>query len=182
MHAQNLTGGVQGGIHISEVTNASRTLLLNLRKLTWDERLLTFFGFRRSILPKLVSSSEVYGHLSRGPLKGVPIGGLIGDQQGALVGNKCLRQGEAKCTYGTGAFLLFCTGKDIVNSSHGLLSTVKSLLGASRNIVHESFARWLINPVQGLPQSTHWKEVVSMLFFSTEHVIIWCSWGCWRCH
>lgn len=120
----NLTGGVQGGIHVGEVTNASRTLLLNLRTLSWDERLLTFFGFRRSILPKLVSSSEVYGHLSHGPLKGVPIGGLIGDQQGALVGNKCLRQGEAKCTYGTGAFLLFCTGKDIVKSGHGLLSTV----------------------------------------------------------
>ncbi|KAJ8590151.1 glycerol kinase [Rhizopogon salebrosus TDB-379] len=120
----NLTGGVHGGIHVGEVTNASRTLLLNLHTLTWDDRLLRFFGFRRSILPKLVSSSEVYGHLSHGPLKGVPIGGLIGDQQGALVGNKCLRQGEAKCTYGTGAFLLFCTGKDIVKSGHGLLSTV----------------------------------------------------------
>src|SRR5882757_11237744 len=127
MYAQNLTGGVYGGIHVGEVTNASRTLLLNLHKLTWDERLLRFFGFRRSILPKLVSSSEVYGHLSHGPLKGVPIGGLVGDQQGALVGNKCLRQGEAKCTYGTGAFLLFCTGKDIVKSSHGLLSTVESI-------------------------------------------------------
>lgn len=120
----NLTGNVQGGIHVGEVTNASRTLLLNLHNLTWDERLLSFFGFRPSILPKLVSSSEVYGQLSQGPLKGVPIGGLIGDQQGALVGNKCLRQGEAKCTYGTGAFLLFCTGKDIVKSGHGLLSTV----------------------------------------------------------
>ncbi|KAG0699900.1 hypothetical protein DFH29DRAFT_808338 [Suillus ampliporus] len=120
----NLTGGIQGGIHVGEVTNASRTLLLNLHKLTWDERLLRFFGFRQSILPRLVSSSEVYGHLSHSPLKGVPIGGLVGDQQGALVGNKCLRQGEAKCTYGTGAFLLFCTGKDIIKSGHGLLSTV----------------------------------------------------------
>lgn len=129
IYAQNLTGGTHGGIHISEVTNASRTLLLNLHKLTWDDRLLRFFGFRRPILPKLVSSSEIYSHLSHGPLKGVPIGGLIGDQQGALVGNKCLRQGEAKCTYGTGAFLLFCTGKDIVKSGHGLLSTVESILG-----------------------------------------------------
>ncbi|KAH7922318.1 glycerol kinase [Leucogyrophana mollusca] len=120
----NLTGGAKSGIHVSEVTNASRTLLLNLTTLKWDERLLKFFGFRPSILPKLVSSSEVYGHLAVGPLEGTPIGGLVGDQQGALVGNKCLREGEAKCTYGTGAFLLFCTGKDIVKSGHGLLSTV----------------------------------------------------------
>lgn len=81
-----------------------------------------------SILPKLVSSSEVYGEISSGPLQGVKIGGLIGDQQGALVGNKCLTQGEAKCTYGTGAFLLFCTGDDIVKSAHGLLGTVCSTI------------------------------------------------------
>lgn len=172
MYTQNFTGGVHGGIHVGEVTNASRTLLLNLHKLAWDERLLAFFGFRQSILPKLVSSSEVYGHLSHGPLKGVPIGGLIGDQQGALVGNKCLRQGEAKCTYGTGAFLLFCTGKDIVNSSHGLLSTVSSLLRVSCTMFHEFFVRWLTNPVQGLPQSMRWKEVVSVLiFWYYTHVI-----------
>ena len=86
--------------------------------------LLEFFGFRKSILPKLVSTSEVYGKLAYGPLQGVPIGGLVGDQQAALIGNKCLKQGEAKCTYGTGAFLLFCTGGEIVKSNHGLLSTV----------------------------------------------------------
>ncbi|EGN96724.1 hypothetical protein SERLA73DRAFT_93282 [Serpula lacrymans var. lacrymans S7.3] len=120
----NLTGGSNTGLHVTEVTNASRTLLLNLRELKWDPLLLKFFGFRKTILPKLVSSSEVYGHISTGPLKDVPIGGLVGDQQGALVGNKCLKEGEAKCTYGTGAFLLFCTGKDIVKSGHGLLSTV----------------------------------------------------------
>ncbi|KAF9218630.1 glycerol kinase [Gyrodon lividus] len=122
--AYNLTGGPHGGIHVGEVTNASRTLLMNLHKLEWDDRLLKFFGFRTSILPKLVSSSEVYGHIATGPLKDTPIGGLVGDQQGALVGNKCLKEGEAKCTYGTGAFLLFCTGKDIIKSGHGLLSTV----------------------------------------------------------
>lgn len=106
------------------MTNASRTLLLNTTTLRWEPALLKFFGLRETVLPKLVSSSEVYGHIIDGPLKGVPIGGLIGDQQGALVGNKCLRQGEAKCTYGTGAFLLFCTGNEIVKSGHGLLSTV----------------------------------------------------------
>lgn len=118
-------GGVKTGLHISEVTNASRTLLLNLHTLKWEPSLLEFFDLRKSILPKLVSSSEVYGKISSGPLQGVKIGGLIGDQQGALVGNKCLRQGEAKCTYGTGAFLLFCTGADIVKSAHGLLGTVR---------------------------------------------------------
>lgn len=122
---QNLVGGVKTGLHITEVTNASRTLLLNLHTLKWEPALLEFFGLRDSILPRLVSSSEVYGEISSGPLKGVRIGGLIGDQQGALVGNKCLKKGEAKCTYGTGAFLLFCTGPDIVKSTHGLLSTAR---------------------------------------------------------
>jgi glycerol kinase len=122
-----LLGGVSAGQHISEVTNASRTLLLNIRTLEWDPVLLQFFGIRESVLPRLVSTSEVYGNLAYGPLKGVPLGGLVGDQQGALIGNKCLTQGEAKCTYGTGAFLLFCTGTDIVYSNHGLLSTVRKL-------------------------------------------------------
>lgn len=116
------------GLHVCEVTNASRTLLLNTRTLKWEPSLLEFFGLRESILPKLVSSSEVYGHIAAGPLASVPVGGLVGDQQGALVGNKCLKVGEAKCTYGTGAFLLFCTGDEIVKSSHGLLSTVSFCL------------------------------------------------------
>ena len=124
-----MLGGVSTGQHISEVTNASRTLLLNIRTLKWDPTLLRFFGIRDSVLPRLVSTSEVYGRIAYGPLKGVPLGGLVGDQQGALVGNKCLTQGHAKCTYGTGAFLLFCTGTDIVYSTHGLLSTVRLLLG-----------------------------------------------------
>ncbi|KAI0675939.1 glycerol kinase [Trametes maxima] len=119
-----LTGGAQTNLHITDVTNASRTLLMNLSTLTWDPILSKFFEIKDSVLPKIVSSSEVYGELAYGPLKGVKIAGLAGDQQAALVGNKCLKQGEAKCTYGTGAFLLFCTGEDIVTSKHGLLSTV----------------------------------------------------------
>jgi glycerol kinase len=101
-------------------------MLMNIKSLEWDPVLLKFFSINPSVLPKIVSSSEVYGSIQRGALKGVRIGGLIGDQQGALVGNKCLRQGEAKCTYGTGAFLLFCTGSEIVQSTHGLLSTVST--------------------------------------------------------
>lgn len=111
-------------MHVTDVTNASRTLLLNLRTLEWDPVLLKFFGLKGAMLPKIASSSEVYGNIAYGALKGVPIAGLAGDQQAALVGNKCLRQGEAKCTYGTGAFLLFCTGEEVVESKAGLLSTV----------------------------------------------------------
>ncbi|KAG6890080.1 hypothetical protein C0995_012029 [Termitomyces sp. Mi166 len=133
---QNLLGGVDTGIHIGEVTNASRTLLLNVSTLQWEPSLLEFFGLRESVLPRLVSSSEVYGNVASGPLKGVPIGGLVGDQQGALVGNKCLGQGEAKCTYGTGAFLLFCTGDQIVKSTHGLLSTVAYQAGPGAKPVY----------------------------------------------
>ncbi|TFK74961.1 glycerol kinase [Pluteus cervinus] len=134
--AYNLLGGVSTSIHISEVTNASRTLLLNTTTLQWEPSLVRFFGLRESVLPKLVSTSEVYGKIAYGPLKGVPIGGLVGDQQGALVGNKCLKQGEAKCTYGTGAFLLFCTGGEIVKSSHGLLSTVAYQAGPGAKPVY----------------------------------------------
>ncbi|KAJ7576940.1 glycerol kinase [Mycena floridula] len=132
----NLVGGVKTGLHVCEVTNASRTLLLNTQTLQWESSLLEFFGFRSSILPKIVSTSEVYGHIAAGALSGVPIGGLVGDQQGALVGNKCLNQGEAKCTYGTGAFLLFCTGKDIVKSNHGLLSTIAYQAGPDAKPVY----------------------------------------------
>lgn len=98
-----MTGGAKGGLHVSDPTNASRTLLMDLRKLEWSTPLLKFFGFKESILPKLVSSSEVYGSIAYGALKGVRISGLVGDQQGALVGNKCFKEGEAKCTYGTGS-------------------------------------------------------------------------------
>ncbi|KAF7331359.1 Glycerol kinase [Mycena kentingensis (nom. inval.)] len=132
----NLLGGAATNIHISDLTNASRTLLLNTKTLQWEKSLLPFFGFRESILPRLVSTSEVYGKIAYGALKNVPIAGLVGDQQGALVGNKCLAQGEAKCTYGTGAFLLFCTGGDIVQSKHGLLSTIAYQAGPNAKPVY----------------------------------------------
>ena len=110
--------------HITDPSNASRTLLLDLHSLTWSDTLLDFFELKKSILPRVVSSSEVYGELKDGPLKGTRISGIAGDQQAALIGNKCFNDGEAKCTYGTGAFLLFCTGPRVVRSSHGLISTI----------------------------------------------------------
>ncbi|KAG7095770.1 hypothetical protein E1B28_006475 [Marasmius oreades] len=132
----NLAGGAEKNLHVCEVTNASRTLLLNVKTLQWEPSLLRFFGFRESILPKIVSSSEVYGNVASGALKGVPVGGLVGDQQGALVGNKCLKEGEAKCTYGTGAFLLFNTGGEVVKSNHGLVSTVAYQAGPDAQPVY----------------------------------------------
>ncbi|XP_043198995.1 glycerol kinase-like [Amphibalanus amphitrite] len=125
----NLTGGVNGGLHITDVTNASRTMLMNLETLQWDDYLCRFFDIPRSVLPQIRSSSEVYGHLVSGALKGVPIAGILGDQQAALVGQACLQQGMAKNTYGTGCFLLYNTGCKIVQSTHGLLTTVGYQLG-----------------------------------------------------
>ncbi len=109
---------------------------MNLNTLQWDPVLLKFFEIKDSVLPKIVSSSEVYGELQSTVLKGVKVAGLAGDQQAALIGNKCLRQGEAKCTYGTGAFLLFCTGDEVVLSKHGLLSTVAYKDGATGKPVY----------------------------------------------
>jgi glycerol kinase len=124
----NLTGGPRGGVHVTDVTNASRTMLMNLETLDWDEELLSFFGIPRQMLPEIRSSSspEPYGTtLATGPLSGeVPLTAALGDQQAAMVGQVCLSAGEAKNTYGTGNFLLLNTGEKIVRSSNGLLTTV----------------------------------------------------------
>ena len=106
----NLTGGARGGLHVTDVTNASRTQLMRLDTLAWDDELLKTFSIPRALLPRIVSSSEVYGEVATGPLRGVPIAGILGDQQAALVGQTCFRPGEAKNTYGTGCFLLMNTG------------------------------------------------------------------------
>ena len=124
----NLTGGTDGGVHITDVTNASRTMLMNLETLDWDDELLEIFDIPRRMLPEIRPSSdpEFYGHTqARGPLQGeVPIAAALGDQQAAMVGQVCLSSGEAKNTYGTGNFLLMNTGTELVRSKNGLLSTV----------------------------------------------------------
>lgn len=125
----NLTGGVNGGLHITDVTNASRTQLMRLDSLQWDDELLRMFTIPRSVLPKIASSSEVYGDVARGPLKGLPIAGILGDQQAALVGQTCFQPGEAKNTYGTGCFLLMNTGTKPVSSAAGLVTTVAYRFG-----------------------------------------------------
>jgi glycerol kinase len=132
----NLTGGVSGGIHITDVTNASRTMLMNIHSLQWDPYLCDYFKIPGNLLPSIKSSSEIYGQLSRTVLQGVPISGILGDQQAALVGQMCFKAGQAKCTYGTGCFLLFNTGHKIVQSTHGLLTTVGYKMGPKAPAVY----------------------------------------------
>ena len=125
----NLTGGADGGVHVTDVTNATRTQLMNLQTLSWDKQLLIEFGVPEAMLPKIRSSSEVYGLATHEAVKGVPIAGILGDQQAALVGQSCFKPGEAKNTYGTGCFLLMNTGPRAVQSTCGLLTTVAYKLG-----------------------------------------------------
>jgi glycerol kinase len=127
----NLTGGSQSGVHVTDVTNASRTQLLNLKTLDWDEKLLDAFGIPRTVLPKVRSSSEVYGEATLSVIAGVPVTGILGDQQAALVGQACFRPGEVKNTYGTGCFLLMNTGERLVPSNFGLLTTVAYKFGSA---------------------------------------------------
>lgn len=125
----NLTGGVDGGQHVTDVSNASRTMLMNLKTLDWDKTTLKELGIPSGILPKIVSNSEIIGKVTKGwPITGIPIAGCLGDQHAAMVGQAC-RKGEAKSTYGTGAFILLNTGDQMINSTHGLLSTVAFKLG-----------------------------------------------------
>ena len=120
----NLTGGPDGGLHLTDVTNASRTQLMNLQTLNWDDTLLTDFTVPRAMLPQIRPSSEVYGIVSSEVLPGVPVAGILGDQQAALVGQTCYEPGQAKNTYGTGCFLLMNTGTELRPSTCGLLTTV----------------------------------------------------------
>ena len=125
----NLTGGPDGGVHVTDVTNASRTLLMDLRTLAWDEEIAAEMRIPTSLLPEIRSSSEVYGTCQPGILLDVPVAGILGDQQAATFGQACLEPGTAKNTYGTGNFMLLNTGEEIVPSQHGLLTTVCYRLG-----------------------------------------------------
>ncbi|XP_062866609.1 glycerol kinase isoform X1 [Trichomycterus rosablanca] len=127
-----LTGGKKGGVHVTDVTNASRTMLFNIYTMDWDPDLCNYFGIPMEILPKVRSSSEIYGLMKSGALTGVPISGCLGDQSAALVGQMCFQDGQAKNTYGTGCFLLRNTGNKPVMSDHGLLTTVAYKLGRDK--------------------------------------------------
>ena len=124
----NLTGGTDGGVHVTDVSNASRTMLMNLETLDWDDKILGIMGVPRKMLPKIVASSAVYG-TAKGDLAGVPVAGDLGDQQAALFGQTCFSAGEAKNTYGTGCFMLLNTGNKPVQSKNGLLTTLGYKIG-----------------------------------------------------
>ncbi|KAJ9559475.1 hypothetical protein OSB04_004635 [Centaurea solstitialis] len=125
----NLTGGVDNGVHVTDVSNASRTMLMSLKTLDWDESTLEALKIPKGILPKIVSNAEVIGHVGKGWLiPGIPISGCLGDQHAAMLGQSC-RKGEAKSTYGTGAFILLNTGEEAIQSKHGLLTTLAFKLG-----------------------------------------------------
>jgi glycerol kinase len=126
--AWNLTGGIDGGIHITDVTNASRTQLMDLATCQWDDEILNVLSIPKAMLPTIQASSKVYAK-AKGVLGGVPLAGILGDQQAALVGQTCFNPGQGKNTYGTGCFLLMNTGEKPVQSQHGLLTTVAYQLG-----------------------------------------------------
>ena len=124
----NLTGGAGKGVYITDTTNASRTMLMNIESLKWDEELLEIFEIPVSVLPEIVDSIPEKPYAVTTPVSllggGIPIAGILGDQQAALFGQACFEKGQCKCTYGTGCFLLFNTGEEIVQSDQGLLTTV----------------------------------------------------------
>jgi glycerol kinase len=137
-----LTGGAAGGVHLTDVTNASRTQLMDLETLEWDAEILAICGIPAGILPRIASSSENFGSAQIAAIQGVPITGILGDQQAALVGQTCFEPGEAKNTYGTGSFLLMNTGERPVASRFGLLTTVAYKFGveAARYALEGSIA------------------------------------------
>jgi glycerol kinase len=160
----NFTGGINGGVHKTDVTNASRTMLMDLRTLQWDEDVAAVFGIPTQLLPEICSSSEVYGIVSESSLlRDVPISGILGDQHAATFGQAAFSKGESKNTYGTGNFLIFNTGEDIVLSKNGLLTTVAYKLGDAKPVyalegsiaVTGSLIQWLrdnLNFFQNAPE------------------------------
>jgi glycerol kinase len=147
----NMTGGTDGGIHVTDVTNASRTMLMDLSSLSWDAEIAGEMQIPMSMLPEIKSSSEVYGNCTVGVLAGKPIAGILGDQQAATFGQACLEIGTAKNTYGTGNFMLLNTGEEQVPSENGLLTTVCYKIGDNKPIyalegsiaVSGSLVQWL---------------------------------------
>ncbi|XP_022652009.1 glycerol kinase-like isoform X2 [Varroa destructor] len=168
-----------GGVHVTDVSNASRTMLMDIETLEWDPFLLNFFKIPKNILPKILSSSEIYGTLrEKTPFAGVPISGCLGDQSAALVGHMCFNIGETKCTYGTGGFLLCNTGSERVMSTHGLLTTVAFKLGPSSPACYAiegsvavagSAVRWLRDNL-GIVQSIDEVQRLALSVKSTHDV------------
>ncbi len=166
----NITGGINGGLHITDPTNASRTLLMDLRTLQWDPAICAEMGVPMSMLPEIKSSSEVYGAVDAPPgLAGVPVAGILGDQQAAMFGQACLRPGEAKNTYGTGNFVLLNTGTELVLSQNGLLTTVCYKIGDQKQVyalegsiaVTGSLIQWLRDNLELIESAPEVEELAA---------------------
>ncbi|WGD37045.1 glycerol kinase GlpK [Lysinibacter sp. HNR] len=166
----NLTGGTQGGVHVTDVTNASRTLFMDLETLEWDDTILAAFDVPKSMLPEIKSSSEVYGYASENSLlREVPVAGILGDQQAATFGQAAFEAGEAKNTYGTGNFLIFNTGEEIIHSENGLLTTLGYKLGNDKPhyalegsiAVTGSLIQWLRDNVGMISSSPEVEELAA---------------------
>jgi len=171
----NMTGGIKGGVHVTDVTNASRTMLMNLETLDWDSDMLKVMDIPRAMLPVIKASSEIYGYVGvirESPQHGVPVSGDLGDQQAALFGQTCFSAGEAKNTYGTGCFMLLNTGEKPVTSKAGLLTTLGYKIGDQKAVyalegsiaITGALIQWLRDNL-GLIQSS---AEVEMLAASVE--------------
>ena len=174
----NLTGGKDGGLYITDVTNASRTMLMNIETLSWDPTLCRYFDIPIQMLPEIRSSSEIYGNITIDALKDIPISGILGNQQSALVGQNCLKRGQAKNTYRSGCFLLCNTGTTRVYSSHGLVTTVAYQLGPKSPAVYAlegsvavagAAIKWLRDNMK-LIKDVHESEHLAQSVFSTGDV------------
>ncbi|XP_066584551.1 glycerol kinase 3-like [Prorops nasuta] len=174
----NLTGGKEGGLYITDVTNASRTMLMNIETLQWDPTLCRYFDIPIQLLPEIKSSSEIYGKITVGPLSNIPISGILGNQQASLVGQNCLQRGQAKNTYRSGCFLLCNTGTTRVFSSHGLVTTVAYQLGPNSPAVYAlegsvavagAAIKWLRDNMK-LIKDIHQSEHLAQSVFNTGDV------------
>jgi ribulose kinase len=183
----NLTGGVNGGVHVTDVTNASRTLLMNLHDMQWDEKILASMGVPAAVLPEIRSSAEVYG-TATGVLEGVPVASALGDQQAALFGQTCFSEGEAKSTYGTGTFLLMNTGDKIINSYSGLVTTVGYRIGDEKAVyalegsiaVTGSLVQWMRDQMGLISTAGQWRRLLRARLLRSVRTVLalgraWCD-------
>ena len=166
----NLTGGAENdGVHVTDVTNASRTMLMDLDTLSWDESIAADMGIPMSMLPEIKSSSEVYGECKPGVLNGTPVAGILGDQQAATFGQACLEKGTAKNTYGTGNFMLLNTGEEKVPSENGLLTTVCYKIGDQKPVyalegsiaVTGSLVQWMRDNLHMIKDASEIEELAA---------------------
>jgi len=166
----NLTGAVENGRHVTDVTNASRTMLMDLRTLEWDKDILKIFDIPEAILPEIRSSSEIYGE-AEGSFSGLSIAGILGDQHAALFGQTCFDPGQAKNTYGTGCFLLLNSGEEPTLSEHGLLTTLGYKIGDAKPVyalegsvaITGALVQWLRDNLEMIQESAEVEELANQV-------------------